>query len=97
MIHFPETTIPVPSLSSKQMVEVDRVMEEELGISLIQMMENAGRGLARLAVHRFLGNDPGGMEVVALAGKGGNGGGALVAARTLTGPLTGQAASACPR
>ena len=60
-------------------------MEEELGISLIQMMENAGRGLARLAVHRFLGNDPGGMEVVVLAGKGGNGGGALVAARRLSG------------
>jgi NAD(P)H-hydrate epimerase len=85
MIHFPEPTIPVPFVSSKQMVEVDRVMEEELGISLAQMMENAGRGLARLAVHRFMGGDPGGMDVVVLAGKGGNGGGALVAARRLSG------------
>jgi len=85
MIHFPEPPIPVPSVSSKQMVEVDRVMEEELGISLIQMMENAGRGLARLAVHRFMGGDPSGMDVVVLAGKGGNGGGALVAARRLSG------------
>jgi NAD(P)H-hydrate epimerase len=67
------------------MVEVDRVMEEELGIGLIQMMESAGRGLGRLAVGRFLGDEPNGKEILVLAGKGGNGGGALVAARRLVG------------
>jgi len=85
MIDFPRPTIPVPSVSAGQMVEVDRVMEEELEIGLIQMMENAGRGLARLAAHRFLGDDPQGKTVLVLAGKGGNGGGALAAARRLTG------------
>jgi NAD(P)H-hydrate epimerase len=82
---FPEPAIPVPAVSSHQMLEVDRVMEEELGIGLIQMMENAGRGLGRLAVDRFLGGDPRGMNVLVLVGRGGNGGGALVAARRLAG------------
>jgi len=65
------------------MLEVDRVMEEDLGIGLTQMMENAGRGLARLAADRFLGGDPRGRRVLAVAGKGGNGGGVLVASRRL--------------
>jgi NAD(P)H-hydrate epimerase len=67
------------------MREVDRVMVEEAGIVLLQMMENAGRALARVAARRFLGGDPRGRRVVVLAGTGGNGGGALVAARRLHG------------
>jgi NAD(P)H-hydrate repair Nnr-like enzyme with NAD(P)H-hydrate epimerase domain len=39
-------------------METDRIMEEDLGIGLIQMMEYAGRGLARLSVERFPGGDP---------------------------------------
>jgi NAD(P)H-hydrate epimerase len=35
----------VPWVSVEQMREVDRIMVEELGISLVRMMENAGRGL----------------------------------------------------
>jgi len=35
------------------MIEVDRVMIDELHITLIQMMENAGRNLARLALDRY--------------------------------------------
>ena len=31
----------IPSLTTAQMVEVDRLMIEEYGIVLIQMMENA--------------------------------------------------------
>ena len=73
----------VPHLTTKQMVEVDRAMIEDFNISLIQMMENAGRGLARLAVSRFLGDLPEDKKVLVLAGRGGNGGGALVAARRL--------------
>ena len=58
-------------------------MIEDYGISLTQMMENAGRNLAHLARDRFLNGDPRGRRAVILAGTGGNGGGALVAARRL--------------
>ncbi|MDH3605512.1 MAG: NAD(P)H-hydrate epimerase [Acidimicrobiia bacterium] len=68
----------VPSVTMEQMREVDRIMIEDLHIELIQMMENAGRNLARLAVARFA---P--ARVLVLAGSGGNGGGGLVAARHL--------------
>jgi NAD(P)H-hydrate epimerase len=66
------------------MVDVDRLMIEVYHIDLVQMMENAGRNLARLACSRFLDNDPVAKPVTVLAGSGGNGGGALVAARRLT-------------
>ena len=75
----------VPWLTTEQMVEVDRLMIEDLGIELIQMMENAGRSLAVLARDRFFGGDATGKNVVVLAGTGGNGGGALVCARRLVG------------
>ena len=75
----------MPWLTTEQMVEVDRLMIEDLGIELIQMIENAGRNLAHLARERFLGGDPTGKTVVVLAGTGGNGGGALVCARRLVG------------
>jgi NAD(P)H-hydrate epimerase len=74
-----------PWLTTEQMVEVDRLMIEDLGIELIQMMENAGRNLAFLARERFLDGDPIGRTVAVLAGTGGNGGGALVCARRLFG------------
>ena len=62
----------------EQMGEVDRVMIEDLHIELEQMMENAGRNLAWLAMTRF---SP--ARVSVLAGPGGNGGGGLVAGRHL--------------
>ena len=68
----------VPTLTAAGMREVDRIMIDELGIELLQMMENAGRTLAELARSRF-----GPQSVVVLAGPGGNGGGGLVAARHL--------------
>lgn len=67
-----------PAVTAEQMREVDRVATEELGLGLIQMMENAGRHLAELVVRRF-----GPRTAVVLAGPGGNGGGGLVAARHL--------------
>ncbi len=73
----------VPYVDTTQMIEVDRAMMEDYHIELIQMMENAGRCLAHLARVRFLEGDPRGKRVVVLAGTGGNGGGALVAARRL--------------
>lgn len=73
----------IPCVTTRQMIEVDRAMTVDLGVGLIQMMENAGRNLAHLARGRFLGGDPRGKRVVVMAGAGGNGGGALVAARRL--------------
>ncbi len=73
----------VPFITTDQMREVDRAMIEDFGISLVQMMENAGRNLAQLARQRFLDGDPRGRRVVVLAGTGGNGGGGLVCARRL--------------
>ena len=69
-------------LTTEQMVEVDRLMTDVLKIELMQMMENAGRNLARLSIKRFL-DDPRSRRVVVMAGVGGNGGGAMVAARRL--------------
>ncbi len=75
----------VPYLTTEQMIEVDRAMIDDFGIDLVRMMENVGRNLAHLARERFLDGDPRGKRVVVLAGSGGNGGGALVAARRLHG------------
>jgi NAD(P)H-hydrate epimerase len=72
----------IPVLTAEQMVEVDRLMIEEYGILLIQMMENAGRNLAEMA-WRMLGRQLKGRRVVVLCGRGSNGGGGMVAARHL--------------
>lgn len=77
-------TVAVPTASGdgigwvtrEQVVEVDRVMIEDLRIDLLQMMENAGRALARLVLDLAA---PG--RVAVAAGTGGNGGGGMVAAR----------------
>ncbi len=79
---------PLPQISAvtaDQMVEIDRIMTDEFGIDLLQMMELAGAALARLAAERFLDGDPRGKRVLVLAGSGGNGGGGMVAARRLHG------------
>jgi NAD(P)H-hydrate epimerase len=64
------------------MREVDRIAVEETGPALLQMMENAGANLASLAIERL---GPGWRKarVLVLAGRGGNGGGGLCAARHL--------------
>ncbi len=77
------TDTAVPYVSADQMREVDRLAVDEFGITLLQMMENAGRALARLARERFLAGDARGKHVLVLAGSGGNGGGGLVCARNL--------------
>jgi NAD(P)H-hydrate epimerase len=72
----------LPYLTTEQMAEVDRLMIEEYGIELIQMMENAGRHLAEQA-RRMLGGSVVERKVVVLCGGGNNGGGGMVAARNL--------------
>jgi NAD(P)H-hydrate epimerase len=68
----------IPVVTAEQMRAVDRAMVEDLHIELVQMMENAGRGLADLAQRLF-----GPASATVLVGGGGNGGGGLVAARHL--------------
>ncbi len=60
------------------MIEIDRLMINEAGISLLQMMENAGRALAGFIIDRHRPS-----KVTVFVGRGGNGGGGLVAARHL--------------
>ena len=73
----------MPAVTRDQMREVDRLMIEEFGIQLLQMMENAGLNLAEL-VRLHLDGEPAGRRVVVLAGRGNNGGGGLTAARRLS-------------
>jgi NAD(P)H-hydrate epimerase len=70
----------VPAISSAQMREVDRIAVEEFGLSLLQMMENAGRNLAGNVMELL---DAAEGRVVVLAGSGGNGGGGIACARHL--------------
>jgi NAD(P)H-hydrate epimerase len=67
----------VTAVTATEMSAVDRVAVEEFGLSLLQMMENAGRNLAWHTRRMHTG------RVVVLAGSGGNGGGGLCAARHL--------------
>jgi NAD(P)H-hydrate epimerase len=72
----------VPSVTAAEMREIDRIAIEETGPNLYQMMENAGRNLAALALAEA-GVDWRKAMYVVLAGTGGNGGGGICAARHL--------------
>ena len=80
---FPAAPANLPFISAEQMREVDRLMVDGYGVSLLQMMENAGRNLAKIARLWFFSGDSNGARVLVLAGPGGNGGGGLAAARHL--------------
>ena len=71
-------TARIPSVTATQMRDIDRIAEEEFHLGLLQMMENAGRNLAQLALQRFAPS-----SCVVLAGNGRNGGGGFAAARHL--------------
>lgn len=79
---FTNDGLEVPAVTAAQMREVDRIAIEETGPNLFQMMENAGRSLALEVLDRLGQAQPGG-RVVVLAGRGGNGGGGICAARHL--------------
>lgn len=74
--------IPVPSVTRAQMQEIDKLMINDYHISLVQMMENAGRNLAELT-RQMLGGEVYKKQVLVLCGGGNNGGGGMVAARHL--------------
>jgi len=72
----------VPVVDAATMAEVDRLAVEEFGITLLQMMEQAGSHLAEV-VRLELGGDLRDGSIVVAVGPGNNGGGGLVAARHL--------------
>jgi NAD(P)H-hydrate epimerase len=78
-----EKPVVLPSISTEQMRELDRLMIESYGITLLQMMENAGRNLAEQAVRMLAHLPEGANKVLVLCGAGNNGGGGFVAARHL--------------
>ena len=79
---FTDSGIEVPAVTAEQMRDVDHIAGEETGPNLFQMMENAGRNLALLAI-AVLGDVWSKATIVVLTGSGGNGGGGICAARHL--------------
>lgn len=69
----------VRAVTAEEMREVDRVAVEEVGLRLLQMMENAGRILAWHVRDVRAGEG----TVIVVAGNGGNGGGGMACARHL--------------
>jgi len=70
----------VTAVTATEMKAVDRVAVEEVGLQLLQMMENAGRILAWHV--RDIRAE--GAPVLVVVGNGGNGGGGMACARHLT-------------
>ena len=87
---MPAIQVAVPALraadvsmvTAAQMAEVDRSAVEEFGITLLQMMEQAGSHLADV-VRLEAGGHLKDRRIVVAVGSGNNGGGGLVAARHL--------------
>lgn len=73
-----------PSITAAEMARADRVAIEDLGVPIAALMENAGRQVAAIA-RLMLGGAVTRRRIVALCGRGNNGGDALVAARHLFG------------
>lgn len=73
----------IPALTSEEMARVDRILIDDLGWDVLQLMETAGRAVAEFARERFLDGNAEGRRVVILAGRGNNGGDGFVAARYL--------------
>ena len=69
----------IPAVKKDLMLEVDQLAVEKYGISILQMMENAGCNLTRMAAHMLKGQG----SILVACGPGHNGGGGMVAARHL--------------
>ncbi|HET8678811.1 MAG TPA: NAD(P)H-hydrate epimerase, partial [bacterium] len=67
--------------TSHEMATLDRRAAEEFGVPTLLQMEAAGRQVADVAARMITARYP---RVVIVAGKGNNGGDALVAARVMT-------------
>ncbi len=66
-------------LTADEMRVADRVTTDRFGISSLELMEHAGRAVARFVLREL----PQCRRIVVLCGKGNNGGDGLVAARHL--------------
>ena len=73
----------IPYITTADMEELDRLMMQHYHIELIQMMEMAGNNLGRLCINYLRNKNIKSPTIGIMAGTGGNGGGALVAARYL--------------
>ncbi len=69
-------------VTAEEMREMDRRTIEEFGLPARLLMENAGRGTARVLLEKF--PDISGKRIGVLAGRGNNGGDGFVAARYLS-------------
>jgi NAD(P)H-hydrate epimerase len=69
----------IPAVTEGEMRAVDRLAVEKFSLSVLQMMENAGRSLALHAMQLCQPNN----RILILAGAGGNGGGGLACMRHL--------------
>jgi hydroxyethylthiazole kinase-like uncharacterized protein yjeF len=70
-------------LTAAEMRATDAATTAEYGIPSMSLMENAGAAVARFVLQELPDADRGGMRIVALCGKGNNGGDGFVAARIL--------------
>lgn len=71
-----------PTLTNQQMTELERLLTDAYGITLIEKIERAGRALAESG-RRLLGETLDGRVIIVLAGAGNNGAVGLAAARLL--------------
>ncbi len=68
-------------LTARQMLEVDRITIEQLGVASLTLMENAGQSVFRVIEEKFPALER--ERVVVLCGKGNNGGDGFVVSRLL--------------
>lgn len=81
---IPHFTGNLPYITIKEMRKVEFSTMDKYGITLMQMMENAGLNVALLARDNFLPKNLQDKKVVVVAGTGGNAGIAMAAARHLS-------------
>lgn len=72
----------IPTVTGPEMREIQRAAQEEFGIDIMQITENAGRAVATLAL-AMLGGKGRGQRIVVLAGGGNKGSAGLCAVRHL--------------
>ncbi|HEX6496271.1 MAG TPA: NAD(P)H-hydrate dehydratase [Acidobacteriaceae bacterium] len=70
-------------LTAAEMRAADAATTAEYGIASMSLMENAGAAVARFVLQELSDAEQGGVRIVALCGKGNNGGDGFVAARIL--------------
>lgn len=81
---FPQRKVSdAPAVTSVQMREIQRMAQEDFGLDILQIAENAGRACALLAL-AMLGGHGRGQVIVILAGGGNKGAAGFAAARHLT-------------